>query len=232
MPYFGEYIIVVLKNMNLLYKIRSNILKRKIEKMTQREKSPEEIEKVQSRLILLQEKHVKIKENSVKREENPYKVKLVKKEAVKWLFLIAILCFVVGLLTPIGNEPYTHLFKLLSGDTTSGISEHQPVVLANHTSAIVVIMIMLILLIFTDTKIRLKDLFMLIGLTILLFMSRRQFSLMLLIGGISIGKLICDFVDKYDTKRNRRIYKTYAKIARENSNSCINCTMFILCIFN
>ena len=36
------------------------------------------------------------------------------------------------------------------------------------------------------------------GLVVLTFMSRRQFSLLLIIGVMSIGKIICDFVDKYD----------------------------------
>ena len=144
-----------------------------------------------------EEKFEKFKEISRKREENPYKIKLVKRDAVKWLFLVAILCFVMGLLTPIGNEPYTHIFKLLSGTTTGSISEHQPLVLWTHIAAITVFCIILAFLIFTNTKISLKDGFMLAGLILLTFSSRRQFSLLLIIGVMSLTKLISDFINKY-----------------------------------
>lgn len=214
MPYFGEYIIVLIREAYPIYRLRIKRLKKKIEKLTQKEASQEEITKVQEKLIKVQEKFDKFKANSIRRGENPYRIKLVKKDAVKWLFIIAILCFAMGLLTPLGDEPYTHLFKLLSGDTTDGISEHQPLVLANNTDAIIVTVILLGLLIFTDTKIRLKDLFMIGGLVVLSFMSRRQFSLLAIIGVISLGTMVCEFVNKYDKNRNRGIYKTYANMER------------------
>ena len=64
------------------------------------------------------EKFDKFKELMNRREANPYKVKLERRDAVKWLILIALLCFLMGMLTPIGDEPYTHIFKLMSGTTT------------------------------------------------------------------------------------------------------------------
>ena len=36
------------------------------------------------------------------------------------------------------------------------------------------------------------------GLTVLTFMSRRQFTMLALIGGISFTKILCDFAEKYD----------------------------------
>lgn len=203
LPYFAEYIIVVARNSCFMHRFRIFQLKKKIEVLTKKEKGQEEIEKVQSKLMAAEEKLEKFKENSKKREENPYKIKLVKRDAVKWLFLVAILCFAMGLLTPIGNEPYTHIFKLLSGTTTASISEHQALVLWTHTAAITVLCMILAFLIFTDTKISLKDGFMLAGLVLLTFSSRRQFSLLLIIGVMSLTKLICDFINKYDNRRTR-----------------------------
>ncbi len=200
LPYFAEYIIVVIRNSYFMHRLKIFRLKQKIQILIKEEKGQEEIEKVQSKLMAAEEKFEKFKEISRKREENPYKIKLVKRDAVKWLFLVAILCFVMGLLTPIGNEPYTHIFKLLSGTTTGSISEHQPLVLWTHTAAITVFCIILAFLIFTNTKISLKDGFMLAGLILLTFSSRRQFSLLLIIGVMSLTKLISDFINKYDKR--------------------------------
>ena len=200
LPFFAEYIIVVIRNSYFMHRLKIFRLKQKIQILIKEEKGQEEIEKVQSKLMAAEEKFEKFKEISRKREQNPYKIKLVNRDAVKWLFLVAILCFVMGLLTPIGNEPYTHIFKLLSGTTTGSISEHQPLVLWTHTAAITVFCIILAFLIFTNTKISLKDGFMLAGLILLTFSSRRQFSLLLIIGVMSLTKLISDFINKYDKR--------------------------------
>ena len=118
MPYFGEYIVILIRDSYFMHRFKIFMLKRKIRTLTKCEKSQEKLEATQAKLILSEEKLIKFKENAKKREENPYKVKLVRRTTVKWLFLIAIFCFAMGLLTPIGDEPYTHIFKLLSGNTT------------------------------------------------------------------------------------------------------------------
>ena len=50
---------------------------------------------------------------------------------------------------------------------------------------------------FTDTKIKLRDLFMLSGLTLLAFMTRRQTSLLALIGSFIFSKLVASLFEKY-----------------------------------
>ncbi len=178
LPYFGEYLIAILRDMHIIYRIRKYDTKHQIERLAKKGKNPEKIEKLQIKLEKIEEKFEIYKEKSKKRQENPYKIRIQKRDAVKWLFLIAIICLAMGLLTPIGDEPYTHIFKLLAGTTTDSISEHQPLVLKGHTDAIIFITMLLGILIFTETKISLKDLFMLGGLLVLTFSARRQFSLL------------------------------------------------------
>ena len=128
----------------------------------------------------------KIKDNKRKRKinmENPYKIKIERNKNEKWLILIALICILTGLLTPIGTTtPYTYLYKTMSGNTTKVINEHLPLTLANNKQCTVFLIISLALLIFTDTKVKARYMFFLIGLTILTFMTRRQFSLLALIG--------------------------------------------------
>ena len=71
-------------------------------------------------------------------------------------------------------------------------------VLIESECTMAILIIVLSILIFTDTKIRLKDLFMLGGLAVLTLMTRRQLSMLTLIGGYSVNILICDLFDKYD----------------------------------
>ena len=198
MPYIGEYLIVVLREVYFVHRLSIFELRSRIKRLAKKNGKEEKIEKLQNRLAQEEEKFEKFKANMQRRKDNPYRVKLIKRDAVKWLIIVAILCFAMGLLTPLGDEPYTHIFKLMHGNTTQNISEHQPLVLKNHEGAITTIALLTILLVFTDTKISLKDLFMIGGLLVLTFITRRQFSMLVIIGGISFTKLLCDFAEKYD----------------------------------
>ena len=66
-------------------------------------------------------------------------------------------------------------------------------------------------MIFTDTKIELSDGFMLAGLIILMFMGRRQFSLLVLIGVSILSKLIIAFLNKYSPKSAPKVEKLIVK---------------------
>ena len=182
MPYIAEYLIIVLRNSNFVYRYRIFSLKSRIGMLSKKAGKEDKIAKLQQKLTETEEKSVKYKENLKKREEKPYRVKLIKRSAAKWLILVCILCLLMGILTPLGDEPYTHILKLMSGTTTDNISEHQPLIFANHTGAAITAVLLVIILVFTDTKISLKDLFMIGGLLILTITSKRQFSMLITIG--------------------------------------------------
>ena len=65
----------------------------------------------------------------------------------------------------------------------------------------VVLAIFLLILIFTDTKVKLSDLFLYGGLVTLTFMSRRQLSMVLFVGGIALNNIIADFITLYDNDK-------------------------------
>ena len=111
-----------------------------------------------------------------------------------------IICAFTGLLTPLGDTPYTYLYKTMKGNTTQNISEHLPLTLINNTNAMCVLVIFLAILIFTKTKIRLSDLFMLSGLCYLMFSTRRQFSIFVLICSVILTKFIVDLINTYTKK--------------------------------
>lgn len=196
LPYIGEYAVAVLAKSNDYinkYKIH------RIDKKIRKGKLTEEVKtKLEEKAETLQNKIFTSEERSRKRKECSYKLQVEKNDNVRWLILVMVICLFTGLLTPLGDTPYTYLIKTLQGNTTQHISEHLPITLINAKADLCMIVVILAILIFTDTKIRLKDLFMLCGLLLLALMSRRQMSMFVLIGLISLNGLIVAFINKYD----------------------------------
>lgn len=197
LPYIAEYIIANFAEKIVYRKTSIKKLKRKINKLSKIEGKEAEIEKLQKELVELEEKVDKIKIKRSKELQNPYKIRLAKNNNVKWLILIMIICIFTGLLTPLGNTPYTYLIKTMEGNTTQNINEHLPMTLANDTEVICTLIIFLAILIFTKAKIRLSDLFMLGGLCYLMLASRRQLSIFALICSIILNRLIVDLIQQY-----------------------------------
>lgn len=215
LPYVAEYLIFTVVDAEIIYKIRNKIYDirvkyqgKKIAKETSEEKKKicnEKLNKVMLSKENYKEKHARYIKNRETKRENPYKIRYEKNKAAKWLIVIMIICAFTGLLTPLGDTPYTYLYKTMKGNTTESISEHLPLTLINNKEILVVLVACLAILIFTDTKMRLKDLFMLAGLTLLMFMSRRQESMLLLFGSAVVAKFITDLFGKYDKKGIREL---------------------------
>ena len=139
--------------------------------------------------------------------QNPYKIKLVKNKNVKWLILVMIICLFTGLLTPIGDTPYTYLYKTMQGNTTQNINEHLPMTLSDDVDAMCAIILFLAVLTFTKAKIRLCDLFMIGGLLYLMLDSRRQITMFAIIGSVVLGKLLMEMVRIYSKDLDKNVVK-------------------------
>lgn len=198
LPYVAEYIIALIADSNLYYRLNIAIKNSKLKKLEKKENQKEKIEKVQKQISDLKEKEQESIKKREKGRNNPYKIIIKKNSNVKWLIVIMIICAFTGLLTPLGDTPYTYLIKTMQGNTMDSISEHLPLTLINNTNMIVVLIMFLALLICTDTKITLRDFFMLCGLVLLSFMSRRQISMFALVGGFIFQKMAGSFIQKYD----------------------------------
>lgn len=207
LPYIAEYLIAVVLDSHLAYKIGTKYRKARINKLSKVQGNEEKIAKLEEINKTKEEKFEQYKEKQAYRRENPYKIKIIKKDNVKWLILIAVICLFTGLLTPLGDTPYTYLIKTMQGNTTQSINEHLPMILIESSYTLVILAIVLSILIFTDTKIRLKDFFMLGGLIILALMSRRQLSMLIILGIYSVNRLITDLFDKYDPEGTEKFIK-------------------------
>lgn len=197
LPYIAEYLICVLSDIVLYSKISILILKYRIKFLERKNIKPDKIKKLKEIIANKQNKASKIKIKREQENTNSYKIVMKKNENVRWLIVIMILCALMGLLTPIGDTPYTYLYKTMQGNTTQNINEHLPMTLANDTNTMCILIIFLAILIFTKAKIKLSDLFMITGLCYLMLSTKRQVSMFALIGSVVLARLLIDLIKRY-----------------------------------
>lgn len=230
MPYIAEYIIASIAQVNIVEKFKvlnqKDIIKsleKKLKKQTDNakiEKIKQEIENAENKLQEYEKQYELAKQKQQKLRNNPYKIKVKKNDAVLILIIVMLICIFTGLLTPLKYTPYTYLIKTMKGNTTASISEHLPLTLYNDKPVMIVLALFLAILIFTDTKIKLSDLFMTFGLIFLSFMSRRQTSLMQLIGVFVFGKMVCSLINKYDEQGCEQVEKFMTSIIGKICTIC------------
>ena len=207
LPYIAEYILALIAEIIIYRKINIKILNFSIKLLTKSEKYVDKKLELEEKLKNIISKNERIK---VKREEdlkNPYKIRFTKNSNVKWLLLVMVICAFTGLLTPLGDTPYTYLYKTMEGNTTQNINEHLPMTIIDETEALSAIVVILAILTFTKTKIKLSDLFMIGGLCILMLASRRQITMFCLIGVLIVNRMICGLLELYTKNGLERLTK-------------------------
>ena len=201
LPYIAEYFLLLIEERDLdlkLFSIFMKIRKKLSRKSEVKEKCEIKIEKIKNAVTERKKKREVIR-------ENPYKIRVKKNHVVLLLITIMAIAALTGFLNPAGDGAYTYLYKTLQGNTTQSINEHLPLTLTDNQEFAIALVIFLLVLIFTDTKIRLSDLFMLMGVTYLAFKSRRQVSMFALFAGPVLASLIGNFVNKYDKETFQKI---------------------------
>ena len=214
LPYIGEYIVRIIIDAHVVHNVYKWIINFRIKRTNKllKKANKDDVIKYQTKVAeltkLQDENNSKFETTLAKREEKrkrPFKLKIERINREKWLILIAFICLFTGLLTPIGDMPYTYTLKIMQGNTTASISEHLPLTLMNSKSTLICLTVTIALLIFTDTKIRLRDLFFLAGLTLLALMSRRQVSMLVLFGGMVLARVITELINKYDKNGTKEV---------------------------
>lgn len=201
LPYIAEYIICLISDIIIYQKIPIWLNKRALKKY---KNDKAKIAQINEKLNKINESNEKRKE---KREnETPYKIKMKLNKNGKWLILIIAICALTGFLTPLKTTPYTYLIKTMKGNTTQSINEHLPLTLITNIPIMCALVIILSLLIFTKSKIRLSDLFMIGGLTYLMFKSKRQSTMFVIFGGVILNRILTETINIYNLgKTTKRI---------------------------
>ena len=209
LPYLGEDIVKNFITTPRIRIIHKQILEKQkqiyLDKIKKFEGSDVRIEEYKEKI---KECESKIKAENLKIEKylsktkdlDNYKLRIATSENIKKLYIVFIICLFTGLLTPLKDMPYTYTYRIMKGNTTQAVSEHQPMILINEKKILISYGILLAILIFTKTKIRLRDLFFLSGLFILSIMTRRQESMLILFGGIVFARILTEFIQRKNPK--------------------------------
>ena len=212
LPYIAEYLIAVLADFIIYSKLKIQILKFRIKLLTHSGKNVDKKRSLEEKLRNITEKNERIKIKRAEELKNPYKIKLNKNKNIKWLVLVMIICALTGLLTPLGDTPYTYLYKTMQGNTTQNINEHLPMTIVDETEALSAIVLILAILTFSKTKIKLSDLFMIGGLCYLMLVSRRQVTMFCIIGVLIVNKMICGLIEIYTNNGLEKIFKKISNV--------------------
>ncbi len=225
LPYIAEYMIYILSHTEIIVvNAKIDRLNKKILKTT----NEDEIQKIKDEINRLEQKNEKTINKKEKINANPYKIKIRGNNNVKALIIIMIICLFTGFLTPLGTTPYTYLIKTMQGSTTHNISEHLPLTLVNNLEFMCTLVLFIAILTFTDTKIRLSDLFMLGGLIFLTFYTRRQFSMFTLICVMILNRLINALLNKYDPEGCKKAIDKMTTITGMIVTICLVLTISVI----
>lgn len=200
LPYIAEYLLIWFIDFDIISRINIYFLKLKLRLTKKEEKILKYKEKIDKE-ISIKEK-IATKRNALR--SKPYKIQVEKNKAVKTLIIVFIVATFTGLITPLGETPYIYLAKTMEGNTTQNINEHQPLVLVQNDEFLITLIVFALILIFTDTKIKLRDLFMLAGLLYLTLTSKRQVSIFVILCAPILCKLIANLLEKYDPKLTKK----------------------------
>ena len=120
------------------------------------------------------------------------KIILEKNKNIKYLVIVFVISLFLGLVTPIGDIPYTYFIKIAFGNTMEYIDEHKPLVLIENLFVIGYLVILLGVVIFTKVRTKLSDFCMIVGLLFMTFMSLRHMSFLAIIGMFYLCRLVCN----------------------------------------
>ena len=219
-PYLVELFICEIRKMQLI--IYTKIALKMIHKIFVKEDRKKNIQDEIDNLYLDIEKN---KEENKNLQRKTYKINIEYNSALKWLVLVVVLVAFTGLLTPLKDTPYTYLVKTMQGNTTQNINEHLPLTLIENKAILITFTAFLAILIFTDTKMKLRDFFMLSGLTLLCFISRRQTSMFVIIASSIFSKLIVDLINNHEIK----VYKLLEKLFNTFFGKIVIIALVLLC---
>ena len=116
------------------------------------------------------------------------------------LFISFIVVIASGFITPLGLTPFTYMFKTMAGISSVFIQELQPINIFNSYVMFSYTTVIIILLVWFKKKVKISDLFMIIGLYIMAITAGRNIPLLLMGTVLPISRLIKELLIDIDDK--------------------------------
>ncbi len=121
----------------------------------------------------------------------------VEKSHLKITLIALLVCFVTGFMTPNFLVPFSYYINIHRGISLSHISEHLPLTISGHPHVFILLLLTVIILLHKKRKLLLSDLFLLCGLFLLSFLSRRSYFLLSILGCIPVARMLKDITFSY-----------------------------------
>lgn len=205
LPFIGEQIIYAfsLKGVNerLLKKYKKDYQKAKTAGC-----SEEELAKIQVNLKHEEEFKTKYAE---KEAEKTHKITIERKPNIKYIWVAFVVLVAAALCTPLKLTPIIYVMKTSLGNSMNYINEHLPTVLANNIEMFTYTIIIVALLGFTNSKLKLYDAFLVLGLYIMALSGRRNVYLLIGLTAGIIVKMIQDFANANLKPGNEKSKKSF-----------------------
>lgn len=132
---------------------------------------------------------------------NKFNIKFIKdfnfeleKSNLKTTLIAFLLCGLTGLLTPNFLVPFTYFIKTINGISLNHINEHTPITIKSYGYVYYFVFATIIIILNKKSKVRLSELFLLLGLFILAFYSIKNISLLIILSVLTF----CRLFSKYD----------------------------------
>ena len=158
--------------------------------------SGEELEKIESKIKEQEEFEKHYAQTETKRE---HKIIVKSKPNIKYIWVAAVVLILGALVTPLKLTPFLYVLKTSLGNSMGYINEHLPIVPANSVEFFAYTIIIVAILGFTNSKLKLYDAFLILGLYIMTLTGRRSQYLLYGLTAPIIVKAIDDFI-KYNIK--------------------------------
>ncbi|MDD6879347.1 MAG: hypothetical protein PUD59_03855, partial [bacterium] len=156
-------------------------------------------------------KKINLKKDNKLRKFIDSRFEFEENKNVKYLLFIITISFLTGLLTPIGTTPYTYLIKTMLGNSQKYIMEHQMISGGELIFVITTLIGMLFFLITSKTKLR--DIFLMLGLSIMAISSIRHSSLLSMFSILFLSRSLKKLFEKYSLN----IEEWFEKITKKKS---------------
>lgn len=131
--------------------------------------------------------------------EKPDKI-IIENRNFKPLFITMIIALLCGFCTPLGLSPFTYMPKVLGGVSSEIILELKPTVFEKNTSIVVLIISLFVMLGTTKTKVKLVDLFYILGFLLMSKLALRNVGIAIVAMSIPFANIINSMIEEYDKK--------------------------------
>lgn len=215
LPYIGEYIfsLYTIEEINNRNEKRAKKKLAHLKSLENNLQNEEKIKKLESEIKYYEDL-------KTKKDNREHKIIISKIDNEKWLFIPLIFAIIGGLITPIGSVPFTYYLKVSVGNTLTYINEHLPIVPATNLEFFAFTAILVAIIGFTNSKLKLSDAFLILGLYLMTISARRNCYLMIPLCAVPITGMINEFLNSNLDKEQ----------TTESSKKFLNIIFCIFCI--